>query len=317
MDLYGKTIDCHTHVGLFIKSLFDDKYPASGDVINLIERMDLYEVNYSVVFPFPDHYTKSDNSLYEKVMLLIGDIPYKLTNERMINEIEQLKITRLLPFFMFSINYAIEEQIEYMSKYAKSKKIFGLKYYPDSDMRRVDTLLTDGNKYIEFLLKYNLPLVIHCSEGASTNNNGYSNPLDMIQIAENNPELRMCIAHMGQFNKQLIDTIRIKKLNNVYIDTSPILHLCNVRQINGLKNCLNLDYNNPLEVIKSVYELLPNNIIWGTDYPFTYTCNLNNTKHNKDYLRFSYDEYYKFFYSIPNDIREMISSKNAIKFLFG
>lgn len=317
MDLHGKTIDCHTHVGLFLKSLFDDKYPASGDVINLIERMDLHHVDYSIVFPFPDYYTQGDKTLYEKMMLIIGDTPYKYTNERMITEIEQLNISRLLPFFMFSINYAIDAQIEYMSKYAETKKIFGLKYYPDSDMRKVDDLLKDGSEFIDFLIKYNLPLVIHCSEGASTNSNGFSNPLDMICIAENNPKLRLCIAHMGQFNKELIDIIRTKKLNNVYLDTSPILHLCNVRIINGLKNCLDLDYSDPLEVIKKMHELLPNNIIWGTDYPYTYTCNLNNEIHNKDFSRFSYNEYYNLFNKIPVEIKERISNKNTIKFLFG
>ena len=92
MDLHGKIIDCHNHVGIFIKSLFDDKYPASGDVINLIERMDLHGIDYSVVFPFPDYFSQNDNSLYEKVMSLIGEIPYKFANERMINEIVQLKL---------------------------------------------------------------------------------------------------------------------------------------------------------------------------------------------------------------------------------
>ena len=124
-------------------------------------------------------------------------------------------------------------------------------------MRVVNDLLIDGSKFIDFLLRYNLPLVIHCIEGVSTNTNGYSNLLDMIQLAENNPKLRLCIVHMGQFNKELIDIIRTKELKNVYLDTSPILNLCNVRTMNGLKNCLDLDYSNTLEVVKKCMSYYP------------------------------------------------------------
>lgn len=317
MNLSGKLIDGHTHIGIFVKSLFDDKYPASGDSINLLEKMDMHSIDYSIVFPFPDHFIGNDDTPYDKVMKLIGKTPYKLANERLLLEINCLDINRFLPFLMFSINYGIDEQITYLKQLAEEKQIYGLKYYPDSDMVNVKNLLVSGKRFIELLLQYNLPLVIHCSEGASVNSNGYSNPLDILQLAKEYPTLRLCIAHMGQFNETLIDSILVNKYKDVYLDTSPFLHLCNVRRINGKKNCLDLDYSEPLLVMKGMYSLLPDNIIWGTDFPFNYTCNLNNEMHNKDFSGFVYREYIELLNKLPDEIMFKIASQNTIKFLFG
>lgn len=317
MNLDGKIIDGHTHLGIFIQSLFDDKYPSSGDPINLLEKMNAHKVDYSIVFPFPDQFTGKDDTLYDKVMMLLGPVPYRLANERLLLEINQLKINRFLPFLMFSINYGISEQIEYLESKANENTIFGLKYYPDSDMVNVKNLLKEGKPFIEFLLRHNMPLVIHCSEAASTNNNGYSNPLDMLCIAEEYPDLRMCIAHMGQFNEKLIDYIIENDMKNVYLDTSPFLHLCYVRSINGIKNCLNFDYTDPITVMKGMYVLLPDNIIWGSDCPFNYTCNLNNDNHNKKFEYFLYSEYYALLDKLPKEMRLKIASENTIRYLFG
>lgn len=139
---------CYASRGEVFHLLFDDKYPASGDIINLTYRMKQAGGDCSIVFPFPDAYITEDDSTYGRAMSLLGTIPYKLQKERLINEITNLGLSQLLPFLMFSINYAIQEQIDFIENYARTRKIYGLKYYPDADQQTIQELLVKGRAFL-------------------------------------------------------------------------------------------------------------------------------------------------------------------------
>lgn len=49
MTFNNKILDCNTHRFVFLKSLFEDKYPTCVDVINLVERIKFQNFDYSVV----------------------------------------------------------------------------------------------------------------------------------------------------------------------------------------------------------------------------------------------------------------------------
>lgn len=310
--------DTHTHAGVSLSNFFDDKYPYCNSVIGIAQVLAQQHFDAAVVFPFHAYVCGDNIELPEKQKLYLRNIfesvPYKNAVGKLLTEVERFKMRRLLPFGMFSINYAVEEQIEYLNQIVS--QIYGLKYYPDADAQTIDLLISRGRSFLDYLIRNDLPLVVHVSENACLFNRGYSNVEDVVQLAMEIPELRISAAHMGHFSKKALQRAAQLQLPNLYFDLSPFLHLCHIRTMNG-GDVLNFNYHNPIQVMKGVYDMFPNNLLWGSDMPFNFTCNLSNLKHSFEYENFSIENNYSLLEEIDPIVKAQICSINPLNFLFG
>lgn len=313
--------DSHMHFGVMLSSLFDDKMPFCQNLSGIMDILGLSRVNRGIVFPFPNDFIGNDllNEPLKNTYVrdVFEEIPYFLQNQRLLLEVEKISRGEILPFLMCSVKYGVDAQIRFLKECVNDKYVYGLKYYADADNIPLREFVKHGEKIIEFLIEYDLPIVFHTSANTVINNGGISCPDDILNIAMLYPELRICIAHMAHFSKNVFNRLQSNDFPNVYLDTSPFLHLCNIRNVVHSKNCLELPYNNPNAVLEKLTDLIPNQIIWGSDYPFNFTCNLNNPAHDKDYNKYTYSQNINVLESLSDDKIKRIANINTLKFLFG
>lgn len=313
--------DCHTHFGFMLSSTFNDKMPYCQNIVGILEKMNGNSVNACLTFPFPDDFVGCEvlPDTYNNQMVrdIFEKVPYLNQNERLLLEVETFGNGLVFPVLMFSIKYGINEQINYLSNCVKDHYIYGLKYYPEADNLSFSQFEVLGCEFIEFLEENNLPLIIHSSASTVVTGNGLSHPRFMLELAMKHPKLRICIAHMAHFSKEVFNTLQNYELANLYIDTSPFLHLCNIRNVMPSTNCLQLDYKNPLNVLNHMVDNYSSHIIWGSDYPFNYTCNLKNEFHDKNYKNYSYEKNLSILNNLDNWKFKMITHNNTLRFLYG
>lgn len=313
--------DSHMHFGIMLSSLFDDKMPFCQNIAGIIDVLGNSLINKGIVFPFPNDFigneVLSTSSKNMNVRNIFEEIPYYLQNKRLLLEVEKISKQEILPFLMCSVRYGIDAQIQFFKECADNRYMYGLKYYADSDNIPLREFVKYGENIIRFLIEYDLPIIFHTSANTVTNGGGISCPDDILDIARLYPELRICIAHMAHFSKIVFDKLQYNEFPNVYLDTSPFLHLCNIRNVVHSKRCLDLPYNNPEIVLDQLIDLIPNQIIWGSDYPFNFTCNLNDPSHDKEYNKYTYFQNINILKTLSDDKIKKIASVNTLNFLFG
>lgn len=320
-EIRGKRIDCHTHCGMMLSSFYDDKIPNGQNLVGLLENTINSSIEKLITFPFPDNFI--GNNLLEKendndaVRLIFEKIPYKLQNDRLLLEVDRFAKGRVLPFLMFSTKYAIDEQLEYLNEIIAKYDVYGMKYYPDADGMDFSDFEVHGHRFIDFLIEHNLPMTVHTSAENVVSKRGVSNPMEILKLAKKYPELRVCIAHMAHFSKEVFGELEKSELTNLYIDTSPFLHLCNIRNICKSERCLDLPYSKPVDVLKTMINRYGKHVIWGSDFPFNYTCNLKNEMHDFDYEKYSYTKYMELLNKLSSEMINLITSDNTLRFLFG
>lgn len=318
---YNKVIDVHTHYGMMLSSFFDDKIPASQNLLGLMEMLENDISNCAVVFPFPNKFIGYDVLPDTNINKLIRDafdkIPYKLQNEKLLLDTKETGNNLFMPFLMFSLAYSVDEQIKFIKEKLKSDYVYGLKYYADTDNISLSNFLARGKNFIEFILKEDLPITFHVSADTVMKDGGLSYPNDILKISKQYPELRICIAHMAHFSKYIFNELSSGNYPNVYIDTSPFLHLCNIRNVMKSENSMSFNYDNPVEVLYDCVNIIPENIIWGSDYPFNFTCNLTNEFHNKNFKKFSIKKNNEILLQLPKETQRLITNTNTLNFIFG
>lgn len=320
-EMIGKRIDIHMHHGIMLSSLFDDKTPFCQNMSGIIDSLKECDLDYGVVFPFPNNFIGndilSDQRQNECVRNIFEKTPYLIQNMRLIDEAGKLAKNRVLPVPMFSIKYCVDEQLSFLNEQVKNGAVYGLKFYPEADGVPIRELRNAGTPFLGFLSENNLPLFIHVSAESVVANSLLSRPEDAYMLAADYPKLRVCIAHMGHFSKVLFSWLKENTLKNCYMDTSPFLHICNVRKLSPSENCFAFDYESPSDVLSQLIDMFPNNIVWGSDNPFNFTCNLHNENHDKNIDKHSILEYSRLLHSLPVGQLQQITSVNSLNLLFG
>ncbi len=316
---YNLNIDCHTHFGYSLSMFFGDKVPFCQNMVGLLEKIENGVINGCITFPFPDDFIGNevleDADSNHAIRQAFEQIPYKMQNDRLLLEASTFGKNRVFPFLLFSNRYAIDEQIEYLNNVIKSHYVYGLKYYPEADNLSFSDFEKRGAQFISFMEENNLPLIVHSSAGTVVSDDGLSHPRYMLQLASNHPQLRVCIAHMAHFSVEVFE--QILHLPNLYVDTSPLLHLCHIRRLVKSNKCLDLDYCNPSSVLNYLVCNYSSHILWASDFPVTYTCNLLNEDHDKDYSSYSYEKNIKVLSSLDEDSLNKITRTNVINYLYG
>ena len=138
-------------------------------------------------------------------------------------------------------------------------------------------------------MKYDLPVIFHTGDTLfSTGKIKYSHPINIDEVAVENPKLKIIIAHLG--NPWFLDTAElIYKNKNVYADLSGLFFDINdTEYIEFLKNKIK-------EVIAYSQEKA-SKLLFGTDFPLI---------NAKDYIRFIKN------LNLDKELEEKIFYKNA------
>lgn len=307
----NKKIDVHTHSsGMNFYGMMKNYYPISQGVLDLSQKIAENGIDYAITFPFPDTFFYEiapylDNFNYKPSNLM--NFPFELENLNLLNQIKHFKIKNILPFLSFSLNYGIDKQVESFQILAKKYAIYGLKYHNFADQHNVLDIL-HYPKLIDCLLENDWPIMMHSGRDSKTS------AVTIYEFAKKIPEIRVCVAHLGRFNKEFWNLLIKEPLPNLYVDTCPFINLytgINLKKGKFLQ--IDLKQKDALEALNYFYELIPNNLIWGTDYPYTYTADITQ----KASSIILYKDEVNLLKKMGTNIVQKIASENVVNFLFG
>lgn len=303
-----RIIDVHTHCGIDYCNFYRGRYPLGLSAVQLSEISQSNGIDYIVTFPMSQtiYYDQYFFSRERKLLKTNNDacmFPFYLENEYLISEINHFEFNNIIPFCSFSLHEEVERQIEYLWNKVENGKIFGLKYHPFYDSENI-MKIEKYPEFVELIEKFDLPLI--CHSGADVN----SNPNWALKFAENHPAVRVNIAHMAGFNRR-IEISKQKCEKNVYYDISPCYSMCERMNGNIDDSIIKINFSNPKDVFEYAYEMFPDNLLWGTDYPWTYSAKL--LRDNKTY--YSYTNEVELLKKMGTQIVNKVAWKNVISFL--
>src|SRR5690606_21402023 len=133
---------------------------------------------------------------------------------------------------------------------------------------QVSDLLTSGRVLVDFAAQHNLPFLIHSSIASY---DGWSQAADILRVAEQNPQVRFCLAHSCRFDEPSLD--RVAELPNTWFDISAHGIHChaavrNLPIVATRPRRFASDYENPATVLRDLADRYPRKLLWGTDSPF-------------------------------------------------
>ena len=312
-DLSEKLIDCHTHCsGMDFYNTINGAIPTTQSITNLKQTIKENAVDFAITFPFPNtlfydisEYLKSFNFKPSHLCKL----PFEIENRNLVEQIEHFETESILPFMGFSLNAYVSEQVENLKALNERHEIYGLKYHTFCDQHTALDILQHP-KLIHFLEDNNLPLLIHSGKDAMTS------AVNIYKLAEKLPNIRICAAHIGRFSEDFFEILSRHPLPNLYVDLCPFLSLYNnfVKNKETNKKIFKIDKYDTLNVLRYLHEILPNNLIWGTDFPYNYTAKpaSNEEKHIT-----SYQDEVTLLKKLETPIVKKIASQNTIDFMFG
>lgn len=231
-----KIIDCHVHVNQY-RSLQN---------LTLKERMD-------------DLSNAMELNGVDTAIILSS---YKINQERpSTNEILAIseKYENIKVVAGFSIDNHDDNDIKEYREHLKNGKILGLKIYPGYEYYYPYD--EKYQKIYDLCIEYGVPVMIHTGDVYTrTGKVRYSHPINVDDIAVDNPELNIIICHLG--NPWFLDCQEIiYKNNNVYADISGL--------VLGDFTEYYEDY-----LVEKITEILnyagePKYLLYGTDWPLS------------------------------------------------
>ena len=318
-------IDCHTHAGVSIEEYLSGSYPYALSFEDLVLRMNTLGISYSAVFPFNSSYylRKKMNISDEVSETAFSAFPYEKENIRLFEEIYSVfpqYAERALPFLMFDPSEKVDEQLELFEKIIAEYPVYGMKTVTSYCKSFVSDFDAKGSVLKEFARKYDLPVTFHSSW---LKDDIWANVFDIIKIAENNPDLRICAAHTARFCKSALEYA--DKLPNCFIDTSALKIHCDLAAANDEAippgdERFDTDYSSPGKVLSDLTKAYPDTIIWGSDTPANYFFRIfsysegNTLEYN---LKSSYDSEMLALNTLKAEQKRKVSYDNTLKFLFG
>jgi len=274
VDLLGKTVDVHSHVGIQIREAAQIAFPYCSSVEDLHYRQIANGVDASVVFPISPAFFFDINFFVETGRLVpagrpVSAAPYERENRLLLNEVfvfcSELQ-NRFLPFISIDPGRKVREQIEVLRELEGDFPIYGVKVVPILCQSRVSELLGEGEVFLEFFAERNWPMLFHASTDPTDE---FSSAADTFRVIERHPELRYCLAHCLGFHREFLE--RADALPNVWVDTAALkIQVELVRENSQYRTpeMVDLDYSDHTRVIQELVERFPRTIVWGSDAPY-------------------------------------------------
>lgn len=305
-------IDCHTHSGgIDIINMYSGRIPYVQSVDDLVLKAEINGIDKLITFPLPSSGYFNPRSRIEKNIFepsLLQDFPYQVENMMLIKSCEEYT-KQVYPFLCIDPLRKTSEQLELLKKYWEEKKFFGLKLHTLATGTKASDILS--SHLCEFIEKNNIPITIHTGIL-----DPYSDPLNCIKLSEALPNIKICIAHMGRLDNEIIKKVNANK--NLFIDCCPWLQVCYFINKDDPSFCKpNLvDPNNPAQSLFNYYQILKDHLMWGTDEPWTKLIDKKEGIESK----YSYKDEVEVLIGLnkisPKAVND-ITNKNTNRFLFG
>lgn len=311
-------IDCHNHLGVDLFFYLNGYHPYAQDLPTLVTEGRHCGISRWVVFPMVANLT-FDLAAMRRSALVAGGletVPYAYENERMLREIYELYPDlgrRTLPFVILDPMREPAAQIQRLRELYQTFPFYGLKIQAtiiESDIR---SLLTTGRGFLELAEELDLPFLIHSSVAA---HDKWSQASDILDIAAATPHVRFCVAHSCRFDRACLD--RVNALPNTWFDCSA--HRIHCEGVTGgfdyvapVERRVAADYRDPTAVLRTLAELYPKKLIWGSDTPFqSYVAKINGTFVS---LRSTYAEEVACLHALPDATQTAIAHDNLLALL--
>jgi hypothetical protein len=305
-------VDGHSHAGFDATNFVRGRYPTVQSIPDMVRKMKASGVNYALSFPPPSDLVWFDlkKVAYDREWVFSEnpgeDFPYQLSNKNHFKESDLFGEKLILPFAAILPGVKEDEQIAYLSTLAESDLLFGLKLHTLATHTHASTL--ERSRFIDFANRYSLPITLHCGSDE------YSLPEQVVDLAEKFQNVRFCIAHSADFKISIYKRLKENPLNNLFIDTCPHITNCILAEKGPTSDVLDLHYANPLQTLIELYNILPSQIIWGTDEPWTTVSESNSSK---VIAKVTYEDEVRLFMNLPKEIRTNMGYINSIRYIFG
>lgn len=311
-------IDCHNHLGVDLFFYLNGYHPYAQDLPALVTEGRHCGISRWVVFPMVANLT-FDVAAMRRAKLAAGGVemvPYAYENERMLREIYELypDLGRMtLPFVILDPLREPAAQIRRLRELHRQFPFYGLKIQATMIESDIRSLLTTGRGFLELAAELDLPFLIHSSVAA---HDKWSQASDILDVAAATPHVRFCLAHSCRFDRACLD--RVAELPDTWFDCSAHrIHSEGVTRgfdyVAPAERRVEADYGDPTAVLRTLAELYPKKLIWGSDTPFqSYVAKINDTFVS---LRSTYAEETECLRALPEATQNAIAHDNLLALL--
>jgi predicted TIM-barrel fold metal-dependent hydrolase len=289
-------IDVHTHIGLDIYNIIKDEKDEPSEKSDIFKAEELFKLTDEygfdnvVTFPMPypiSPYLDSPKKAEDKV-------PYLIEN-RYVLKASKIN-SKIIPFI--AIDSGSDKSIKYAGKMADSKRAKGIKFHGNGINMPISSL--DRADIMDVIIRNDLPVIVHTDFIQGKRHPGdycsyFADPMELLELAKKYPKVRFSAAHVGFFSSEFINSM--KNVDNVWTDCSLITKLCKKDDLKALDK-IDADYGSPSSVIKRLYEIIPEKLMWGSDVPYS-----------------TYEEEMPILKSLDEKIVDSITERNTRKFL--
>jgi predicted TIM-barrel fold metal-dependent hydrolase len=303
--------DVHTHVGLDLGFYLHGWWPYALTAQDLLTNMTRFGFQRAVCFPFtlPSAF---DAYAYQRdeMTLLPGRVPFDRENELLAWEISQVAPHgQLLQFAMFDPVREVPGQVKNIEKLIG--RIKGLKTQSTVLQSNVRALLDESSDLMHLAEQHDLPVLFHT---AVSPGDKWAQVADCIAVAEKYPKVRFNLAH--NLRMDVVHLKRIKELPNIWVDCSAHLAHCHLAAQNSkiiapVERRVDADFTNPTAVYQTIYDLIGDRYMWGSDAPYMSWCA------DKLRLIFSYEQEAEAFLALPDNIQRSMAETAPEAWLFG
>lgn len=311
-DSSHKVIDTHAHAGFDATNIVRRRYPIAQSIVDMTRKMQSNGISFTALFPSPSDLFWFDarkvafEGIWEQATQPAERFPYEHANIAHFTEVELFGNGKIMPFANILPGVKETEQLELLKQLRESDRLFGLKLHTLATHTHATKLI--GSRFTEFAYENSLPIMVH--SGADE----YSRPNLIVEVAKKYPEVRICIAHTGDYEKDLFKTLTSDDCPNLFTDLAP--HITNCYFANQRKDglILDLDYAKPRDVIMDIYKLIPYRLLWGTDEPWT---TVTDGANQRILTKVLYEDEINLLNSLPELVQTNISYTNTMRYLFG
>lgn len=277
-------IDCHNHVGADMLFYMHGDFPYAQHMVAMHDEGRALGVDRWIVFPFVSHMALDtlafwDNEIKDEKNRL-ADIPYAFENRRLMKEVYELfpdEGKSMLPFVMGDPMRNVAAQAKELRKLRNEYRFYGIKMQTTILQADIKHLRDKGKVFVELAAEWDVPFLIHSSVAES---DLWAQASDILDIAEENPGVRFCLAHSCRYDKECLD--RVQALPNTWFDCSAHCIHCegavkDLPYIAPKARRFDSDYRDPARVIADLAAAYPQKFMWGSDSPFySYAAEINH-----------------------------------------
>ena len=312
-------IDCHNHTGIELSMYLQGAFPYGQQLIDLITQGQELGIDKFVVFPMSSNVALNMAAMREGRIDSAGAldrVPFAFENRRHLAEVYDLfpdagKST--IPFVFIDPLRETAAQARELRALREQYAFHGLKTQSTILQAPIKSLLQEGRVFLELCEEWDLPFLIHSSVLPS---DIWAQAGDILDIAEQFPRIRFCVAHSLRFDREQLD--RLAQLPNAWFDCSAHRIHCILAQQNSpvvapAERRFDSDYSRPEVVLRDLAEAYPDKLMWGSDSPY-YSYVASHNGHTLS-LRSTYREEVDCLSAIPAHLGHAVCAGNTLDFL--